>query len=77
MRKNIFVFNVNKDDVKNLSEIDLFHQQQIDQDGHINSKNYHLHIDPDQKNGDSVDSSKQSKLLRYSKFSEESSPRKY
>lgn len=24
MRKNIFVFNVNKDDVKNLSEIDLF-----------------------------------------------------
>ena len=27
MRKNIFVFNVNKDDVKNLSEIDLFHQQ--------------------------------------------------
>ena len=48
MRKNIFVFNVNKDDVKNLSEIDLFQDKGVDEEaiaGNINSKNYHKHLD--------------------------------
>ena len=49
MRKNIFVFNVNKDDVKNLSEIDLFQDKGgVDEQalaGNINSKNYHKHFD--------------------------------